>query len=243
MLTNLRMRVLNRLARSKGYDDASMLMEWDWPALGSFGWALTDRIQRGLWIRARLGRASGLVLAQRGVRIYHARHIRAGRGLSLQEGCEIVGLSKRGVQFGEKCTVGRFATIRPTNVLLREPGEGLKMGDRSNIGPYSWIGCSGYIEIGNDVMMGPRCNLLAENHAFDRTDLPMNRQGVVRGTIVIEDDVWLGANCSITSGVRIGRGSIIAAGAVVTHDVPPWSIAGGVPARIIRSRKPGTSAP
>ena len=232
----------NLWARKKGLPPETDLSLWGGMEMWSFTFTLLDRILRGALLRIRLGSSRGLVLAQRGVRIYHARHIRAGRGLSLQEGCEIVGLSKRGIQFGEKCTVGRFATIRPTNVLLREPGEGLKMGDRSNIGPYSWIGCSGYIEIGNDVMMGPRCNLLAENHAFDRTDLPMNRQGVVRGTIVIEDDVWLGANCSITSGVRIGRGSIIAAGAVVTHDVPPWSIAGGVPARIIRSRKPGATS-
>jgi acetyltransferase-like isoleucine patch superfamily enzyme len=102
--------------------------------------------------------------------------------------------------------------------------------------PYSFIGCSGYIEIGNNVMMGPRVNLLAENHNFEQTDFPMKDQGVTRGTIVIEEDCWLGANCSVLSNVRIGRGSIVATGAVVTKDVPPYSIVGGVPARIIKSR-------
>jgi len=208
------------------------LREW----LG-FVWVLGFRILRGLLIKARVGRSDGLVLAEKGIRLLYPRMIHAGRSFSLEEGCEIVGLSKRGVVFGDRCTVGRFATIRPTNVLVNEAGEGLKIGNNSNIGPYSWIGCSGFIEIGSNVMMGPRVNLLAENHNFKRTDIPMKEQGVSRSFIKIEDDVWLGANCSVLSGVTIGKGSIVATGAVVTKDVPPFSIVGGVPARILRSRK------
>jgi acetyltransferase-like isoleucine patch superfamily enzyme len=87
-------------------------------------------------------------------------------------------------------------------------------------------------------MMGPRVNLLAENHNFSRVDIAIKAQGVTRAGIVIEHDCWLGANCSILAGVRIGQGSIVATGAVVTRDVPPYSIVGGVPARIIKSRLP-----
>ncbi len=72
----------------------------------------------------------------------------------------------------------RPVRLRPSdNVLLDEPGEGMLVGDCSNIGPYSFIGCSGYIEIGRHVMMGPRVNLLAETHVFDRTDIPMQARG------------------------------------------------------------------
>jgi acetyltransferase-like isoleucine patch superfamily enzyme len=151
----------------------------------------------------------------------------------------IVALSKRGIVFGERCTVGRFASIVPTNPLLGELGEGLKLGDHSNIGAYSYIGCSGYIEIGNNVMRGPRVNLMAENHRFERVDIPMKGQGVDKSFIRIEDDCWIGVNSSVLAGVTIGRGSIVAAGAVVTKDVAPYSIVGGVPARLIRSRKNG----
>lgn len=215
---------------------ANVLKDWSLREWIDFTWLLGLRLLRGMVVKIRIGHAKGFVLAEKGVRLIYPRCIRAGRSFSMEEGSEIVGLSKRGVVFGDRCTVGRFASIRPTNVMVNEAGEGLKLGNNSNIGPYSWIGCSGYIELGDNVMMGPRVSLLAENHNFERTDIPMKEQGVTRGTIVIEDDCWLGANCSVLSGVRVGRGSIIATGAVVTKDVPPWSIVAGVPARVIRTR-------
>ncbi len=213
------------------------LQAWSGRDLLGFVRLITMRLLRGLVWKCRFARACGYVLCDRHVRIYHPRHVRAGQALNLEEGCEIVGLSLRGIVFGNRCTVGRFASIRPTNVLLSPPGEGLKMGDHSNIGAYSYIGCSGFIEIGNRVMMGPRVNLLAENHNFERTDIPIKDQGVTRSFITIGDDCWLGAGCTILAGVTIGQGSVVAAGAVVTRDVPPFSVVGGVPARILKSRQ------
>ena len=233
MLNGIRTFLSNR----KGLPPGSLE---DWTALDLllFGGLTVGRLARGIIWKYRFAESRGYILCDRRVRIYHAQHIRTGHSLNLEEGCEIVGLSQRGVVFGDRCTVGRFATIRPTNVLLGPPGEGLKMGDHSNVGPYSYIGCSGLVEIGSHVMMGPRVNLLAENHNFQRTDMPIKAQGVTRSPIKIEDDCWLGANCTIVAGVTIGRGAIVAAGAVVTHDVPPYSIVGGVPARVIRQRDP-----
>jgi acetyltransferase-like isoleucine patch superfamily enzyme len=230
-------RIKHRILSMKGKADPVALEGWQFRELWSFLWMLSWRLWRGIWVRLRLGSCAGWVLAERRVRIYHARHIRAGRRLNLEEGCEIVGLSKQGIVFGDRCTVGRLASIRPTNVLIDEPGEGMRMGDHSNIGSYCYIGCSGFVSIGSGVMMGQRVNLLAENHNYERTDRPMKDQGITRGSIIIEDDCWLGAGCSVLAGVRIGHGSIIAAGAVVTKDVPPLSIVGGVPARVIRQRE------
>ncbi|NOU35162.1 MAG: acyltransferase [Kiritimatiellaceae bacterium] len=238
----MRKQIARFFASRKGMN-VETLNDWTAREWLGFAWLLGCRLLRGILVRLRLGKTSGLVLCEKKVRLLYPRCIRAGRSLSLEEGCEIVGLSKRGVVFGNRCTMGRFATIRPTNVLVDEAGEGLKMGDHSNIGAYSYIGCSGYIELGDNVMMGPRVNLLAENHNFERTDVPMKEQGVSRGTIIIEDDCWLGANCSVLSNVRIGRGSIVATGAVVTKDVPPYSIVAGVPARVIRSRVSTTLHP
>lgn len=227
---------LRFLARRKGIEDVESLALWRSPELASLTATLALSLLRGLLLRLRLGESRGLVLCQAGVRVRHARHVSAGRGLSLQAGCEIVGLSKRGVRFGDRCTVGRLATIRPTNVLLREPGEGLRMGDHSNIGPYSWIGCSGFVDVGHNVLMGPRVSLLAEEHVHARSDVPIKEQGVQRKPITIEDDCWLGAGSSVLAGVTVGTGSIVAAGAVVTRDVEPCSVVGGVPARVIRKR-------
>src|SRR5665647_3418879 len=166
------------------------------------------------------------------------RHVRAGRDLNLEEGCQIMGLSKRGTVFGDRCTVGRYAQIAPTGILGGVPGERLRLGDNANIGPYSFIGCSGYIEIGARVLMGPRVNLLAENHNIDAADVPIKSQGVTRQPIVIEDDCWLGAGSAVLAGVTVGHDSVVAAGAVVTRDVPPYSVVGGVPARVLRTRTP-----
>lgn len=233
----MKRQLISFLVSKKGLDPELDYSVWGYPELFFFALEMAGRIIRGLWLKVRVGSAPGLVLCQPRVVIKQGRHIHAGRGLSLQEGVEIVGLSKKGIRFGDRCTVGRFATIRPTNVLFREPGEGLEMGDHSNIGPYSFIGCSGFIKIGSGVMMGPRVTLLAENHNFEDASRPMKEQGVSRSFITIEDDCWLGAGCMITAGVTIGKGSIIAAGAVVTKDVEPYSIVGGVPAKLIRRRK------
>lgn len=224
------------VTRSKGADP-TVLDEWSDHDLASLGWLLGIRLVRGQAIRLRLGRADGRVFCDRRVRLLHPGYISAGRDLSLEEGCQIMGLSRQGIVFGDRCTVGRFAQIAPTNPLGGEPGEGLRMGHHSNIGPYSFIGCSGHVEIGERVLMGPRVNLLAENHVFDDADVPIKEQGVVREPIRIEGGCWLGAGCSVLAGVTVGHESIVATGAVVTADVPPYSIVGGVPARILRERR------
>ena len=224
------------LASKKGINDPNVLSGWTNADLFSFACRFSMRFLRGLIVRMRFKRASGLVLCEKNVRLYHAGYISAGRALNLEEGCEIVGLSKRGIVFGDRCTIGRFATIRPTNVLIGEPGEGLKMGNHSSIGAYSYIGCSGYIEIGNNVIMGPKINLQAENHKFDRGDIPIKQQDVERSFIKIEDNCWIGSNTSILSGVTVSTGSVVAAGSVVTKDVPPNSVVAGVPAKFIKPR-------
>jgi acetyltransferase-like isoleucine patch superfamily enzyme len=230
-------RVREFVARRKDTDPAD-LVGWEGPELASLGWLLGLRLLRGSLLRLRLGRSAGLVFCERHVRVLHARHVRAGRDLNLEEGCQIMGLSKRGIVFGNRCTVGRFAQIAPTGILGGPVGEGLRLGDNSNIGPYSWIGCSGLVEIGARVLMGPRVNLLAENHNISETDVPIKNQGVTRKSIVIGDDCWLGAGCSVLAGVTIGHDSVVAAGAVITDDVSPFSVMGGVPARVLRMRVP-----
>ncbi|WML36795.1 hypothetical protein [Clostridium sp. OS1-26] len=74
--------------------------------------------------------------------------------------CEVQGLSKRGLVFGDNVTIGNSAMIRPSSYYGVEVGEGLKMGNNSSIGPMSYIGCAGYINIGSNVMIGPRVSFL-----------------------------------------------------------------------------------
>lgn len=111
----------------------------------------------------------------------------------------------------------------------------ITLGDRSGIGINASI--NGTVNIGKDVMMGPECIIYARNHAFDRTDIPMIDQGFEKEKpVTIEDDVWIGGRVTIMPGVTVHKGAILAAGAVVTKDVPAFSIVGGNPANIIKSR-------
>ncbi len=229
-------RIHRLLTARRDHVDAVSLDGWQTRELASLGWLVAGRLARGAALRLRMGHAEGLVLAGRGVQLLHARHIVAGRDLNLEEGCRIMGLSRRGIVFGDRCTVGRCAMISPTNVLGGPLGEGLKVGDNSNIGHFAFVGCSGYIEIGARVLMGPRVTLLAENHAFADTDRPIKLQGVERRSIAIGDDCWLGASSIVLAGVTIGAGSVVAAGAVVAEDVPPMTVVAGVPAKIVRRR-------
>lgn len=112
----------------------------------------------------------------------------------------------------------------------------LSIGDGSGVGIRCSLG--GSVRIGENVMMGPECVLLAHNHSFDRLDIPMCQQGFDEEKPVrIGNDVWIGTRVIILPGVTVGDHSVIGAGAVVTKDVPPWSVVGGVPAKILKMRK------
>lgn len=111
----------------------------------------------------------------------------------------------------------------------------LSIGDRSGIGDRSHI--QGIVKMGNDIMMAPEVAIIATNHNYTTTDIPMNQQGHTDEMIEIGDDCWLGYRAIICAGVKIGKGSIVAAGAVVTKDVPEYSIVAGVPAKVIKLRR------
>ncbi len=87
-------------------------------------------------------------------------------------------------------------------------------------------------------MMGPRVTILTMNHDFSDTSRPMIEQGHTENRpVVVEDDVWIGVGVILLPGVRVGRGAVVGAGAVVTKSVAPWSVVGGNPARVIGARR------
>ena len=94
----------------------------------------------------------------------------------------------------------------------------------------------GKIFIGNNVLIGPNVVLRSNNHSFEDLRIPIKEQGMLSGDIIIEDDVWISSNSVILPNCKLGKGSIIGAGAVVTSDVQSYSIVGGVPAKEIRKR-------
>lgn len=114
-------------------------------------------------------------------------------------------------------------------------GRDIEIGHNSGLGINCCIPSNTII--GNDVMMGPNCYILPHNHAFDRLDIPMWQQGFTeKKQTIIEDDVWIGRDVTMTPGRIIKKGSIIAACAVLTKDFPEYSIVGGNPAKFLKSR-------
>ena len=112
------------------------------------------------------------------------------------------------------------------------------IGHHSHIGRNSQISCikEGDIVIGHNVMISVYTMITATAHVFSDTSLPMQLQGLTSEKIIIEDDVWIGSKAIILPGVKVARGSIVAAAAVVTKDVPPFAIVAGNPARLIKYR-------
>ena len=127
--------------------------------------------------------------------------------------------------FGKNVNIERAAVYGPE----------IRIGNNSGIG----IKCELYgpITIGDNVMMGPEVVIYTSGHRFDRTDIPMMQQGATeKEPVEIGNDVWIGRRTMIMPGVKIGDGCVVGAGAVVTKDIPPYSVVGGVPAKILKIR-------
>jgi acetyltransferase-like isoleucine patch superfamily enzyme len=116
------------------------------------------------------------------------------------------------------------------------PGRNLKIGNHVDLAYGVLLTTSGGIEIGDRVLIGYGTKLISADHSIPPVGELFPVSGNKLGPIIIKDDVWIGANCVITSNVTIGTGAVIAAGAVVTKDVPSNAIVGGVPAKIIKFR-------
>ena len=114
----------------------------------------------------------------------------------------------------------------------------IEIGSNSSVQTHSLIvGDEQFgVQIGNDVRIAPFVTIISSNHVFDRTDIPIRLQGSRGKPIVIEDNVWIASRVNVMAGVTIGTGSVVAAGAVVTKDVEPYTVVGGVPAKLIKRR-------
>ena len=206
---------------------------WEQTLMFLVGWAPT---LAGIGLRSVLYRSilkmDGTAAIERNVRLRFASNIRLGNGCYIDENVYIHACPG-GVEIGANTYVMHGAILHVYN-FRQIPHSGIQIGCDSLIGEYSVIRGQGGVSIGNRVYTSPMTQLIAVNHVFDDPQRPFTEQGITAQGIVVEDDVWLGSNVVVTDGVRIGQGAVIAAGAVVTKDVPPHTVAGGVPARVIR---------
>jgi acetyltransferase-like isoleucine patch superfamily enzyme len=190
----------------------------------SIYWRAGIKALRGIFKKPFLKHSDGLLLIGKGVQITHGKHIACGKRVKFEDYAEIHGLCRDGLIFGNDVTIGRSVMIRPSSYYGGDLGKGLVIGDNSSIGPDAYVGCSGKIVIGKNVMFGPKCSLFAENHNFSDENTTIKSQGVNQKGIVIEDDCWIGSNVIILDGVHIGRGCVIGGGTLLSRDVPAGTV-------------------
>ena len=128
-------------------------------------------------------------------------------------------------------SLGNYSVIESFACINNAVGDVI-IGDHTRIGLHNTI--IGPVDIGNHVNLAQGITVTALNHNFSDTNKRIDEQGVSTNPVTIEDDVWVGANAVILPGVTIGEHSVVAAGAVVTKDVPPHSLVAGVPAKVIK---------
>ena len=139
------------------------------------------------------------------------------------------------IVIGPKCTIAPSAIVQG-NV---EMGTNCSVQTGSILIGYGTAAePTGRIKLGDNVRVAPNVQMIGGNHRFADPDTPIIRQGMDNKPITIEDDVWVAGRAIIMAGVTVGKGAVIGAGAVVTKDVPPYAIVAGVPARVIKSRRP-----
>jgi len=185
------------------------------------------------------------------VRVALLRVGRAGPGVSLEDGVLLASPGR--IALGAGASIGRGAALRANTdaspgitlsaqvslkdgVILNANTGSITIGERSWLGPYCVVYGNGGVDIGRDVMIAAHTLITSVGHEHERLDVPMMKQPLRLAPVRIEDDVWIGARCTLLPGITVGRGAIVGAGSVVIRDVAPWSIVGGVPARVVGQR-------
>ena len=194
------------------------------------------QIIRGFFLRIRLKETKGIIFLGRKTRIKFRSKISLGKSIQIGDNVEIYALSKNGIQIGNNVSILKNTIIECTGVI-RQLGEGLIIGNNVGIAQNCFVQVRGQVSIGSNVILGPGVSIFSENHNFSKLDQYINEQGETRNGVIIENGVWIGSGAIILDGITLGNNSIVAAGSVVNKDVAPFTIVGGVPAKVIKNRK------
>jgi len=191
----------------------------------------------GLFLRMKLyprllGRVGRNVTFGHGIVLRHPHKIRIGDDVHIDDQCvlDAKGADNQGITIGDGVFIGR-------NTIISCKNGDIEIDDRANIGFNCEIFSGGHVRLGKNTLVAAYTYLVGGDHLHDRTDIPVLDQGRVAEGIEVDDNVWLGAHVVVSDGARVGHDAIIGAGAVVRGEIPPFQIAAGVPAKVIRDRR------
>lgn len=198
-------------------------------ALGNFPTVLGSLL-RPLAYRLALGRIGPGGYIERNVRFNAPRRVYFGARVLVGEHTLFDVVDPRGrILVGDDVKLPRYGTF------IAGPGE-IAIAKRVSVGTFSHLAGHGGISLGENCLIATHVAIMSYRHGFSDRAVPVADQDIELKPVAIEEDVWIGTHALILPGVRIGRGSIVGAGAVVTSDLPPYSVAVGSPARVIRRR-------
>ncbi|CAG4995336.1 2,3,4,5-tetrahydropyridine-2,6-dicarboxylate N-acetyltransferase [Dyadobacter sp. CECT 9275] len=177
----------------------------------------------------------GLIFLGPNVRFFNMKNISIGKWTKIDRGAYLSGLGRGKLEIGRGAGIGSYSQII-ISTSFNNLGEYIKIGNNVGIGQFASLGGSGGLTIGDNCIIGQYFSCHPENHNYDRSDVLIKNQGTTRAAIVVGENCWIGSKVTVLAGVEIGANSVVAAGAVVTKSMPPNSIIGGVPARVIKNR-------
>lgn len=223
-------------AKVLGDDNIGSLIQYELATLllnnisGGLGYVLRKKFYPTLFKKVGKGAIFG-----KGIVLRHPGKITMGDGVAIDDYSllDASGAGEEGVSLGDNVIVSR-------NCVIQGKTGAVVIGKKTDIGCNTIISSGNGIFIGSHVLIAGNCYIGGGRYISDCLDIPMMEQGVYsKGAVMISDDVWLGAGAIVLDGVKIGKGCIVGAGAVVTKDLPDYSIAVGVPAKVTRIRNGG----
>ncbi len=236
----LRKNFWNYVVRVTGERSFSKFI-WRGLMLGVFSMFPTviGSLLRGIAYKALLGEVGSSCFIERNVRLNIPQRIFLGDRVFIGEGGYFdAENAKSEIRLKDDVHVSRYVILRAGREVQAEKGEGrIIINERSRLGSHTFIYGDGGVEIGKDSLIANHVELISGNHKFRDASRLIRLQGGELKKISIGNDVWLGAYVIVLPGVTIGDGAVVGAGSVVTLDIPSYSIAVGVPAKVVGKRE------
>ena len=191
-------------------------------------------LERGKMLLRGIIRFRRFCFLGRGVILKCKKRIKIGKFVTIHDYTHIDASSFRGIVIEDYCAIGENSFIRSGNLASQDGYFIMRKGSSCNFNCF--LGATGGLDIGKNVLIGPNVTILTEKHYYNNMSANIKDQGISKAPVIVEDDVWIGANAVILGGNTIHSGAIVGAGSIVTRSVEKMEIVTGNPAKSLKIR-------